>query len=430
MQRQRFIPLALLTLALSACGGKDNNQNTPQVDPAIRERIRAWMTTFDQEEEAAKKAYGITKWVFPGEKGAAAAEDSQLVTDAPCDMLALASKQPVGTGSAGGRVAQVKALWLYAVTGCAGTNINQQSQTMGTLESARRALNAQWNKELAALPESVQVEAKAGERAKKVAAASALGVNEYQACMLQIAGKARENGSRFNQKSVSQKCNANSTVMDRYDACPIDWAVVNAHAIADRTGLTRDGDAWVGDATARFRMAWRGCDDNSFSQWQAFIQQVPPELREGRLKRIAAVQDPLMACQFQQFRKLLKTNGPKEGAFKDYDVIAWCGRQLGLQYLSSKMAPPRIFTDHILNDDGRSISWLYDPAKASLRPDDWKFTPCMLQVAQKMAQEGHNLPEPDVLANYCKVKNGKVAKEYLSGQSIIEGRAKLGPAPE
>lgn len=428
MRRLICLPFILMTLALSACGDKTPTAPAQDMDPTVRERIRAWMTGFDTDRDTAAKAYGLGEWILPGDK--ASGMDRQVIVDAPCETLALASNRPVGANSAGGKSVQVRALWLYAVSGCAGTNTTTQVNALGALETARRSLLAQWDRELEALPGSVRIEAKAGERAKTVAAAGALSVNEYTTCLVTVAGRVRANSRKITFSQLERECGSTGNAMQRFSACPIDWATTRAHGMADATKQPRDDHAWVGDATARYRMAWRACDDTSLSQWQTFVPHIPADLREGRLKRISAPQDPLLACHFRVFRKLVNKYGPTNRAYKDNDVIAWCGRQFGLQSMASRLDPPEVFTPAILNDTGRKVSWLYDPAKQSLRPEAWRFDNCMRAVAQRMAQEGHNLPNPETLSNYCRLKGGQVAADYLSGKALAEGRAKAGQEPE
>lgn len=428
MRHLTCLPIILATLVLAACGDKAPKAPTQDMDPTVRERIRAWMTGFDNDRDTAAKAYGLGEWILPGDK--ASGMDRQVIVDAPCETLALASNRPVAAKSAGGKSAQVRALWLYTVAGCAGTNTAQQVNALASLETARRSLRAQWEKELEVLPGSVRIEAKAGDRAKIVAASAALTVSEYTSCLATVAGQVRANSRKITWSQLDRECGATGKAMHRFAACPIDWVATRAHGMADAAQQPRDGDAWVGDATARYRMAWRGCDDTSLTQWQTFVAYIPADLREGRLKRISAPQDPLLACHFRLFRKLVTKYGPINRAYKDNDVIVWCGQQFGLQSLSNRLDPPDVFTPAILNDSGKKVSWLYDPGKQSLRPDAWRFDNCMRGVAQRMAQEGHNLPNPETLSNYCRLKGGVVAADYISGKALIEGRNKSGPEPE
>ena len=425
------LPL-VLGLTLAACGDKEPDPNAPVAggDPAVQAQIKAWMDGFDADLEAGNKAYGTKDWLLPGDDGDSVDRGRQVLTKAPCESLAQASNRPVATQSSGGQIAQVRALWLYAVGGCAGVDPAAQSKALGALEGARRRLLVQWETELNALPGSVRIEAKAGNRAKKVARAAALGVNEYSACIVSVSSRARHDSQEIIMQKAIGACDNNSDVMYRFGACEVDWVVANSHGLADSMQQPRDDDAWVGDATARYRMAWRACDDNAFDQWRAYLGQTPQTLKDGRLKRISAPNDPLLACQSRQFRRMAHKYGTRDKAYKDADVVAWCGRQTGLQDLAYRLEIPHTFTPDILNDSGRHVSWLYDPAKANQRPNEWKFTDCMRKVAQRMAQEGHNLPDPETLAKFCTFKNGKAAMDYVSGQSLVEGRSTSGPEPE
>lgn len=427
VMRARLSLICALSLALSACGGGDTELSEVQ-DTGERDRIRAWMTAFDKEYADGVKAYGIGNWMLPGDNVDSVDMGQQVLTNVICENVATASQaQP---SSSGGYLAQVRALWLYTVGGCAGPNSQAQAQALAALESARRKMNTQWENELAALPGSVRIQIKAGKRAKQINPALLLAANEYTSCLADTAGRYRVGGFDLSFAHANIQCSNHSQSMARYAICPISWQVIAAHQAADQAGFERDEQAWLGDATARFRMAWRACDANALNHWQAYLPQIPRELREGKLRRISAPADPLMACQFTHFRRMLAIHGPNTSAQTDDRVINWCTRQFGLQYMGHFLAPPKVFTTQIINDTGPVVSWLYDPAKANQRPHEWKMTQCMTQVAQKMANEGFNVPSPTSLRQYCGVDNGLMARKYLSGEALVEGRNLAGPPPE
>lgn len=291
-------------------------------------------------------------------------------------------------------------------------------------------MGQQWERELDALPGSVRIEVRAGNRAKMINSALLLGANEHISCMGDAVAEMRRDGRDSTFQNARDRCGGSGEKMLRYGACPVSWRVVSAHQIADQASIPRDDHAWVADATSRFRMAWRSCGQDSLPQWQAYITQVPQHLREGRLRAIAAPADPLMSCQAHHFNRLRHKHGHQKYSESDNAIIAWCARQMGLSNLAGRMVPPKIFTMDILNDSGRQVSWLYDPAKAADRPREWRMSNCMTNVAQKLAIEGFNVPNPNALRDYCSVNNGQMARDYLSGKALADGRTRLGPPPQ
>jgi hypothetical protein len=247
--------------------------------------------------------------------------------------------------------------------------------------------------------------------------------------MSQVAGKGRTQSREMTYQKLVNACGTNSQAMARYGICPVDWAVVTGHALADSARVPRDDQAWVADATARYRMAWRACADDSLVQWQAYLRQVPPPLLAGRLKRIAAPADPFMACQFRVLRRLHSNYGDTGKSYLDAKTQAWCAKQMGLLSMVPAMKPPMVFTPQVLNDSGSHVSWLYDTTKADQRPREWKFSECMTQVAQQLAAQGFNLPNPPGLDKFCLAGNRRDATDYLSGKARADGLAKLGPEP-
>lgn len=417
--------LCMLTLALTACGSGEEPLDV--ADTAERDRIQAWLASFDKDYTEGVKAYGIGEWMLPGDDVDGVDLGMQTITDVACTDLVKAGTQHPST--AGGLVAQVRALWLYSQAGCAGVNRQAQAQTLGVLETARRRMVSQWNYELDALPGSVQLQVKAGKRAKLVNAAAQLSVHEQASCISDQVALARRDSQDMNMVSALNNCGMNSLYMDRYNICPISWQVMAAHQMADHAQAPRDEQAWLGDATARYRMAWRGCDATALPNWHAYIRHIPQDLQAGRLRRISSPMDHLMACQSHYFTKMLYKHGPDDSSV-DIKVIDWCGKQFGLDYMAALISPPRVFTPEVLNDNGDVISWLYNPARAKERPDLWRMSDCMKKVAQKMASEGFNVPNPDTLDMYCNVDGGQQARDYLSGKALVDGRARAGNPPE
>lgn len=424
---KRIAPLFFaLSLGLVACGGEDPALAQVQ-DTSQREQIQAWMKQFDEDYAEGVKTYGTGEWKLPGDNVDNVELTRQTFTSIVCENLHTAGRdQPI---SAGGKLAQVRALWLYVMGGCAGVDSAARTQSLAVLEGARRSMGQQWEKELDALPGSVRIEVRVGNRAKMIDSALLLGSNEHISCMGGEVAERRNDGREMSFQNAMDSCRGNEKIL-RYGVCPITWQVISSHQMADQANIPRDDHAWVADATARFRMGWRACSHDSLAQWQGYLPHIPQHLREGRLRAISAPADPLMMCQSYHFSRLRAKTGHQTDSQSDNAVMGWCAQQFGLRILVGRMAPPRLFTTSILNDTGQEVSWLYDPSKATQRPREWAMTNCMKNVAQKLAVEGLNVPSPPTLRYYCSVNNGAQARDYLSGQARIDGLARLGPPPQ
>lgn len=405
-----------LPFFLFGCSKKEENEYG---NKQIQEQVKAWREEFRSSLARDEELYGIKNISLYGFDPRADQSNSlfQKLNDVNCELIKDTTSDS-SPKSSGELLAITKALWAYNTFGCSSNNLIEIAQSLAVLESSRRRLVEQWDKEVSALPGTLQIEARNSEMGRLVLVGVNYYVTEEVACVTHQAIKAREGGRNYTVQHLFSNCSGIANKYPGIYMCPIANMVGAAHTIADKAGVKRDDNAWVGDATARYRLGWRGCSDNSLNDWRIFLNTIPNSLLNGRLKAVSSKNDTLMECQFNLFRLAFNKYGMHRKANIDSEAIRWCSGKLGLQKIGTKMAPPGIFDIKVLNDRGKNISWLYDPDKRIERKKEWTFTPCMTSVSQKLSSQGYNIPSPSTLRWFCEANGGTSAREFLSGESL------------